>query len=117
MEVASHSNFDIRQIFGRYWIEDTVIYSLAENNYSILRALANAETIAAESSAAPFEARYFDGTTQVLLLGGGCGEEPEISLVARTKKGSRGMTTIILNVWELMGNYRNGFLKLVWSLM
>jgi hypothetical protein len=79
--------------------------------------LANVETIAGESSAVPFEARYFDGTTQVLLLGGGCGEAPETNLIARTKKESRGMTATILNVWELMGNYRNGFLKLVWSLM
>jgi hypothetical protein len=65
--------------------------------------LADAETIAGESSAVPFEARYFDGTTQVLLLGGGCGEDPETKLVARTKKDSRGMTATILNVWELWG--------------
>jgi hypothetical protein len=65
----------------------------------------------------PFEARYFDGTTQVLLLGGGCGEDPETNLVATTKKNSRGMTTTILNVWDIIENYRNGFLKGVCSLM
>ena len=65
----------------------------------------------------PFEARYFDGTTQVLLLGGGCGEDPETNLVATTKKDSRGMATTILNVWDIIENYRNGFLKGVCSLM
>jgi hypothetical protein len=62
--------------------------------------LANAETIAGESSAVPLEARYFDGTTQVLLPGG---EDPETNVVARTKKDSRGMTTTILNIWSLWG--------------
>lgn len=65
----------------------------------------------------PFEARYFDGTTQVLLLGGGCGEDLETNLVARTKEDSRGMTKTSLNVWDLIENYRNGFLKGVCSLM
>jgi hypothetical protein len=48
--------------------------------------LESAAAIAGESSAVPFDDRYFEGIIQVLLLGGGHDGVPETSLTAKARK-------------------------------
>jgi hypothetical protein len=47
--------------------------------------LESAAVIAGESSAVPFDDRYFEGITQVLLLGGGHDGVPETSLTVKAR--------------------------------